>query len=85
MIAYPNNVKRGDVVHDSVIGTAYDVTDVKWRKGKGWEATTKAVDGYSGPTFNPHPDRMPSPDTDFHAQDIASAQKVTIRGGVRQD
>ena len=62
MIDYPDNVKAGDAVHNHVTGEPYDVQEVHWRPGHGWEAFTRRVDGYAGPTFYPHPDRMPSPD-----------------------
>ena len=62
MMNYPDNVKVGDAVHNAVTGDSYDVVALEWRNGRGWEARTVAPDGYNGPTFYPHPDRMPSPD-----------------------
>lgn len=62
MIDYPDNVKVGDAVCNHVTGEPYDVEEVRYRRGHGWEAYTRRLDGYAGPTFYPHPDRMPSAD-----------------------
>lgn len=62
MIDYPDNVQAGDVARNHETGEVYDVFAVAWRTGHGWVAHTRTVDGYNGPTFYPHPDRMPSPD-----------------------
>jgi hypothetical protein len=62
VISYQNSVSAGDHVTDTWANETLLVTDVSWREGRGWEAQTQRPSGYSGPTFYPHPDRMPDPD-----------------------
>jgi hypothetical protein len=63
MIRYENNVEIGVHVLDDCADETLIVTDVKWRTGHGWLAFTQRPSGHSGPTFYPHPDRMPDPDS----------------------
>jgi hypothetical protein len=62
VINYPNNVGAGDHVVDTWADETLMVTDVYWRKGRGWEVQTQRPSGHNGPIFYPHPDRMPDPD-----------------------
>lgn len=73
LIRYADNVTAGSHVIDDVANETLLVTDVRWRKGHGWVAHTQRPDGYCGPTFYPHPDRMPDPDPYVYSGDKETA------------
>ena len=69
MISYPDGVDVGSQVIDTWASESLLVTGVTWRRGRGWEARTERPSGHSGPTFYPHPDRMPDPDPYVYSGD----------------
>lgn len=62
MIEYSDNVQVGNNVINTWANESLLVTGVAFRQGRGWECATERPDGSGGPTFYPHPDRMPDPD-----------------------
>lgn len=58
-LTYEDNVQVGSHVVDKWAQESLLVTYVGYRVGRGWECHTERPDGSMGPTFYPHPDRMP--------------------------
>lgn len=67
MIDYDaSTLKVGSAVHNHVTGEAYDVEEIRWNPGHGWQVWTRTVSGYMGPMF--YADDLPPFDSSIYAE-----------------